>query len=270
MTKDRAEYFGSPSQQQLQRRADQLWALVADDPDYACHGRAVSLVQETETDLAKQIALTRLQGASARDNLPKNLAQDRRLALEAHGLIVDENVNWRAQAGTLRAARSIIAENTLSDDLEIISVDSNTSVAELAKLDKLTQSCELLLPMGSFMRGERKPSVCLFAKDSQGNIVGTTASVAQFHPDHVKSGIAWWGMLATDASRRGERIALILGAHSLIAMHERFGYQEFFTGIREGNAPSAKVCGKLGLTATDDVIQFTIDPESFDASRITK
>lgn len=270
MENNRSEYFGTSSQQQLQRRADHLWTLVSDNPDYACHGRAVSLVQETETNLDQQIALARLQGASARDEVRKDIARDRRLALEAQGLIVDENIKWQGQADTLKAARSVIAENALRDDLEIVSVDSNTSVSDMAKLDELTQNCEVLLPMGSFLRGERSPSVCLFAKDRQGNIVGSTASVAQFHPDHAKAGTAWWGMLATHTSRRGERIALILGAHSLIAMHERFGFQDFFTGIREGNVPSAKLCEKLGLSATDNIVQFTIDPTVFGGSQITK
>jgi acetyltransferase (GNAT) family protein len=266
----RSEYFGTQSQQKLQQRADQLWALVANDPDYACHGRAVSLVQETETNLDKQIALARLQGGSGRDEVRNDVAQDRRRSLEAQGMVMDENVRWEGQADTLRMARSVMAENVLQDDLEIISVDSNTSVSELAKLDALTQSCDVLLPMGSFIRGERRPSVCLFAKDRQGNVVGTTASVAQYHPDHAKAGMAWWGMLATHTSRRGERIALILGAHSLIAMYERYGYQEFFTGIREGNIPSAKLCEKLGLAATDSIVQLTIDPETFGGSQITK
>ena len=77
-------------------------------------------------------------------------------------------------------------------------------------------------------------------------------------------------MLATDKARRGQGIALLLGAHSMLAMRDRFGYGHFFTGIREGNTPSKRLCGKLGLTASDTVVMIAIAPELFASGRVTK
>jgi hypothetical protein len=44
----------------------------------------------------------------------------------------------------------------------------------------------------------------------------------------------------------------------------------FFTGIREGNAPSERLCTKLGLEATDRTIIISIAPEVFAAGSVTK
>lgn len=264
------EFFGRPEQQDLQRRADLVWALLKDDSSFACHGRAVALAESTEENVITQIALARLQGVCAVEGVSGDAAIARREALEKSGLKTDQFVNWRGGTEALKAAAEIVETRSLAKDLEIVSVDQHTPDAELAKLDVLTQSCGVLLPMGAFIRGDRRPSVCLFARDSSGNVVGTTAAVAQFHPNHPKGNLVWWGMLATDETRRGEGVALILGAHSMLAMRGRYGYEVFFTGIRKGNTPSERLCRKLGLAPTRNVDLIAIDPSAFSAGRLTK
>ncbi len=264
------EFFGQPFQQGLQRRADLVWTLLKDDPAYSCHGRAVALAEATEDNVNAQVALAKLQGVCAVEGVPSASVKARSDALEENGLNVDQYVNWRGSQEALVAAEKVIRTRPLSEDLRIVSVDSQTSPEDLEKLDALTQSCDVLLPMGAFIRGERRPGVCLFAQDRQGNVVGATAAVAQFHPEHPKAGLVWWGMLATDKARRGEGIALILGAHSMRAMQDRFGYGQFFTGIREGNAPSEALCRKLGMTPSENVDLIAINPSAFSAGRLTK
>lgn len=264
------EFFGPSQQQELQRRADLVWALLKDDPSYACHGRAVALANATDENIDAQIALARLQGVGAVEGVSLDAAPTRREALEKRGMNIDQFVVWRGGPEALAAADDIARSRSLASDLEIVSVDEQTSFEDLSKLDALTQSCGVLLPMGAFIRGYRRPSVCLFALDKNGNVVGATASIAQFHHDHPKGDRVWWGMLATDNARRGEGIALIMGAHSMLAMREHYGYKIFFTGIREGNAPSEELCRKLGLTPTKSVVMIAIDPKVFSAGRVTK
>lgn len=264
------EFFGQPEQQDLQRRADRIWTLVKNDPTYSCHGRAVGLSAEDDVDLAKQIAMARLQGVCMAEGTPIHVADLRREGLERHGLKTDQFVDWQGDTLSLEAAAKVLASRKLPDDLELVHVDSQTPAEDMAKLDALTQACGVLLPMGAFIRGLRRPSVCLFARDRTGKIVAATAAVAQFHHDHRKADQAWWGMLATDESRRGEGIALIMGANSMLAMRDLHGLGSFFTGIREGNAPSERLCKKLELAPTSDVHLMAIDPDAFAAGRLTK
>lgn len=264
------EYFGNSDQQRLQMRADYLWKLVRDIPDYACHGRVVGLAHYSENNLEQQIALARLQGVAPVDGMPREHLATRRAGLDDAGLVTDVYDHWESSVATFEAADAILASRGLPPDLEACAVTAESSVEDLTKLDNLTQSCDVLLPMGSFLRGFERPSIFLYAEDPKGRVVGAAAAVAQFHDDHNKGGMVWWGMLSTDPKRRGEGIALILGAMVLRDVRQKLGLCECFTGIRAGNLPSEALCSKLALARTNTVDLLAINPGSFGGGQMTK
>lgn len=270
MDKRDTEYFGNPDQQRLQMRAHSLWKVVNNLPDYACHGRVVGLANFTENNLEQHVALARLQGVGPLDGMPREHLAKRRAALESLGLVTDVYDHWEGSTATFEAADDILAKRILPVDLEVCAVGPDTSMEDLNSLDSLTQSCDVLLPMGAFLRGFERPSVFLYAKDPEGRVVGAAAAVAQFHKAHQKKGTVWWGMLSTHAKRRGEGIALILGAMVLRDVRQQLGYSECFTGIRAGNLPSEALCSKLALSRTNTVDLLAINPESFSGDQMTK
>ena len=265
-----AEYFGSEAQQGLQWRAEQLWSLIAQDPRFSSHGRAVALADYREDSLPAQLALARLQGVCPIEGIDSASAKIRKASLEAEDLAVDEYVSWTGDRKSFEAARTILTDRALPDDLTVVEIEPTTPPEELQKLDALTQTCDVLLPMGSFLRGWQKPSAFLYAKDSEGRVVAASAAVAQFHPDHPKSDTVWWGMLATDESRRGEGIALLMGALAMKKINEKFGYAKCSTGIREGNKPSEALCSKLHLSPSSNVDLIAIYPPAFASGQLTK
>ena len=264
------EVFGTPGQQEVERRAAHAWTLLRHDPAFSSHGRAVGLAQAHPDDVAKQIALARLQGVGPAEGVKRTDVSDRRTALEAAGLVVDEYVEWVGAAAAFQAAAALSAVRALPEDCELVRVDRATPAEDLRALDALTQSCEVLLPTGAFLRGAERPSAFLFARDRSGAAVGAAGAVAAFHTDHPRARRAWWGMLATAPARRGEGIALVLGALSMMAIRDTAGVEQVFTGIREGNAPSEALCARLGLSATDERDIIAVDPEMLGAGRITK
>ncbi len=270
MENEQAEYFGSETQQGLQWRAEKLWSLVKHDHRFSCHGRAVALAEYTKDNFSTQLALAKLQGVCALEGVDKASAKTRKTELEAKGIAVDEYVSWTGKPETFEAANSVLRERKLRDDLKVSEIGPDTLSEDLQKLDALTQRCEVLLPMGSFLRGREQPSVFLFAKDREGRVVGASGGVAQFHLDHPKSDKVWWGMLATDEHRRGEGIALLLGAMTLREINKKYGYTSCFTGIREGNKPSESLCTKLGLVASSRVDLIAIYPPAFSGGKLTR
>lgn len=264
------EFFGNADQQELQRRADLLWQIIQHDPRFQSHGRGVALAEATSKNVADQIAVARLAGACACESVPAADFPSRMAALEAAGLATDWYVVWRSGAGSPDTARVALAKRPLPADLSLRAVDENTSRQTMASLNEVTQACEVLLPNGAFMRGLRRPAVCLYAEDPRGKVVGTSAAVAAFHPSHPRAGCAWWGLLSTDPERRGSGIALHLGARAQIEMQERYGISEVYTGIRPGNAPSEALCSKLGLRPTECLILIAIAPEVLGTGRVTK
>jgi hypothetical protein len=77
-------------------------------------------------------------------------------------------------------------------------------------------------------------------------------------------------MLATRQDRRGEKIALLLGAQAIIHMWERHGARGFMTGVRADNASSQALCNKLGVVASDWIMASCMDREVFTGKSVTK
>ncbi|MGB0505250.1 MAG: GNAT family N-acetyltransferase [Pikeienuella sp.] len=264
------EYHGSPAQKALMQRAEPLWHLVKDDPRFGCHGRDVQLSDHTGDNLELQIALTRMQGAAACCGVPKVVAAQRRAGLESAGFVVDEYEEWRGGAASLVAAERVISARELPTDIQVHQVNASTPPEVMEAIDAITQSCGVLLPNGAFVRGQRREGVCLYASTENGDVVATAASVTQFHPSHPRGGEAWWGMLATKEDRRGQGLAIILGAMTLIAMEQQYGVRKFFTGIREGNVSSERLCAGLGLVRADCMDMIAVDTSLIPEGRTTK
>ena len=266
----KAEYFGTVAQQALQWRAERLWHVFKDDPQFSSHGRTIALAGYSENNLSTQIALTELLGVCAVEGVDNASASFRQSELEAAGLVTDMYRDWSGGREVVDAALSILNRRSLPDDLTVLETGPKTSPDDLKKLDALTQSCDVMLPMGSFLRGAQMPSVFLYAQDNEGRVVGASGTVAQFHPKSAKAGKVWWGMLATDESRRGEGIAVLLGAVAIRSMNEKFGYSQFFTGVREGNRPSEALCTKLCLAPRGEIDLIAIYPPAFEGGQLTK
>lgn len=242
---------------------------MRDDPRFGSHGRAVSIEHHIAGHLDLQMSLARLQGVSACEAVPTSATANHIAQLKAAGFKTDQFENWRSEPDALDAARKVQNDRLLPADLELVHVDNNTPPDVMAALDRLTQSCGVLLPNGAFMRGQERPAVCLFARDRQGKPVSATAAVEMFRPGHPHHAQSWWGMLATSPQRRGEGLALIMGAQSMLAMHKKFGTAQFFTGIRQGNAASQNLCSKLGFSPSGETVVIAIDPAGFSGDRIT-
>ncbi len=263
-------YFGTVDQQALERRADLLWRVVDGDTRYSCHGRAVALIERGAEDVDLQIALARLQGVGPSPRLTPEVARARRAAIEAAGLVTDEYEHWVGGAAAVEAARGLLASRALPAGLAVREVGSGTTDAEFDGLDALTQSCGVLLPAASFLRGETRPAICVYAVTPEGEAVGVAAAVAENPPGSPEAGYAWWGMLSTAERWRGRSVAKLLGAMALVAMADRRGMTSFGTGIRAGNLESAKLCKGLGFAPSGLVDLMAIDPVTMSGGRMTK
>lgn len=265
------EYFGSDEQQAMMRRAADMWTVIGGDPELGTYGRSVAVLPQTTNGLARQIAMTRLIGAAACDDLPNAQADEWIAGLHAAGLKTDRYEVWLTRDDALETAAAALKSRPLPSDLTLVRVTPETPAEDLRALSEMMMDeCGVLLPNGRVMRGIQCQSVCLFARDASGNPVASAASVAPFKPPSPHADTVWWGMLATHSSRRGEGLALHLGAASMLEMAQRHGYQRFFTGIRNGNTASETLCAKLGLYRADRCVVVAIDPSAFTAGQVTR
>lgn len=263
-------YFGNADQQGLEQRADHLWRIVAGDPRYSCHGRAVALISAGAKDVDLQIALARLQGVGPSPRLTPEVAEAREAAIRQAGLVTDVYEHWSAGADVVATVQGLLEKRSLPDELTVREVDVNTSDQDYDRLDALTGSCGVLLPASAFLSGRERPAVCLYACTRDGEIVGAAAAIAENPPASTEAGRVWWGMLSTADAWRGQGVAKLLGAMALVAMIERYDVTGFGTGIREGNAASARLCAGLGFAPSGLLDLMAIDPVTMSGGRMTK
>lgn len=263
-------YFGTAEQQALELRADLLWQIVRGDPRYACHGRAVALIERGVEDVGLQIALARLQGVGASNRLPPDVAESRAAAIREAGLVTDVYDHWSADLSAVALASDLLAKRALPSGLSVHEVGADTTDGDYAALDALTQSCGVLLPSAAFLRGDMCPAVCLYAKTARGELAGVAAAVAQNPKGSTEEGRVWWGMLSTAQAWRGRGVAKLLGAMALVAMADRHSVRFFDTGIRAGNVESAGLCRGLGFSPSGNLDLIAIDPVRMSGGRLTK
>jgi len=265
------EYFGNDDQRALLRRGRGMAELLGHDKRYTYYGRTVGLAGPEDGDIDQLAALARVQGNSNYSTVPQHQTDAIKSALEARGLIPMHYTKWEGSDAALLAAHKVVETMPLPDGLTIARLDASTPEVHLASLAELALSCGVLPPCGELLRGFLKPAVCMVALDSAFNVVSCAASSTFAHADHATLGRqAWWGMLATHTERRGQRLALILGAHALLEMQTRFGLRDFFTGVEPGNAPSEAVCTRMGFAPVAFATIGCADPVSLASGRMTK
>ena len=264
------EYFGSSGKVALMRRSGHLWRLLRNDPRFAYYGRLVAL-SEHGTDVADVLlALTRLQGAATCYYFPKTAAERLFRELEAYGLTTDRYEHFRGGRAALDASRRALAAYALPDDLSISTIDTESPPDVVAEVAALGLACDVMPVPGPIMRGAVIPGICLVASERSGRVVATASSYMLHHPTSAHATDAFWGMLATSADRRGEKIALLLGARAIVHMWETAGARGFMTGVRHDNAASRALCNRLGVADTEWIYASCIDEAVLGSSTVTK
>lgn len=263
-------FFGTPDQQAVTRRAADAWTLLKDDPRFSTHGRTVGINSHVTTDMSLLTALTRLQGVGACECLPDEDVDRLRSELVALGFKTDCYVQWESGPDTIGLCDAWLASNELPDDVELLRIGPDTPLNRLQEVADLVASVDMMLPMESFVRGQAVSSVYYAAIDRNGLPVAHASTTRSFHPDAPNGEETHWGMLATADHRRGEGMALYLGALALTKLHREYGFTGFVTGIRAGNVPSEKLCGRLGFAPRGRSIVLAIDPTVIEGDQMTK
>ena len=264
------EFFGSPDRIALSRHSANLWSLLRDNPRYGYYGRLVALSDPGQDAADILSAMAKLQGAAVSYFYPADAAKSLFAQLEERGLATDRHEHFWGGEPALEASRRAQEDFVLPADLSISAIDASTPRELVGDVAALCQSCDVMPVPGSIMRGRARKGICLVATDQNRRPVATASSYMIHHPSSPRAKDAFWGMLATREDRRGERIALLLGAQAIIHMWERHGARGFMTGVRADNSPSQALCNKLGVSATDWIYASCIDQEMFGGSSITK
>lgn len=265
------EVFGTEAQRALLTRGIDAYELLRDDPRFAYYGRAVGIATPGCGDMSLLAALTRLQGASAYGCVPNADLPRHAEAAQAEGLTITTYTRWEGAAAARQTAESILRDHPLPDDLTPEWIDTDAPPERLAALAEVALSCGILPPAGAVLRGMARPGLALIARDRDGRPVACAGGAAYVHHDHPLGRVqCWWGMLATHPARRGQRLALVLGAMALRRLQDRFGFTQVFTGVEPGNTASEAVCRRIGLAPVDTSVLSVADAALLPAGRMTR
>lgn len=267
---DREEYFVEGQRLTAMQRAADLWSLLRSSDEYRYYGRSIGLNGPTDDTARRMAALARIQGVGICYFCPKERDAQLFPELEAMGFQTDRHEHYRGGEDSYPLARAMVEERALPGDLSVARLDG-ASPPELVSAVADLGAAEGVTPVpGSIMRGVSIPGIVYAALNSDGTPVASASSHRMLDPAFHRGGDVFWGALTTRPDRRGEGIALLLGAMAIVHMWETHGARGFMTGVRHDNVPSQRLCAKLGVVDTDWMMAQCIDPEVLGASRSTK
>jgi len=265
------ECFGTDAQRSLLARGQSLFEILRDDPRFTYYGRTVGLVGPFDGAMTLLAALTRLQGSSHYATVANADMARLSTEAEAQGLCVTRYARWEGGARARDRAATLLRDHALPDDLTVHRVNADSPADTLRLLSEIALACGVLPPTGAVLRGQARPGLALLATDRSGRPVACAGAAAYLHADHPMGRTqCWWGMLATHPDRRGERLALILGAMALQEARARFGFSQVFTGVEPGNTASEAVCRGIGLAPADTSTLSVTDASLLPGGRMTK
>jgi hypothetical protein len=265
------EFFGSPDQQALLARGLALYDLLDGNPAMTYYGRGVGVVWGAPEATALLGRLATVQGVSNLSFVPDAEVPGLRGDLEARGYAVTHYASLEGSDDALAAAEGTLADHAAPPDVSIHVITEDSPAGHLQALADVSLGAGVLPVSGCILRGQRRPAVSVVALDAAGDGVSCAAASSFAHPDDPEFGrTAWWGMLATRPDRKGERLALILGAIAMREMHRRHGIGTFFTGIQAGNMASEAVCRRSGLAPSGRSILTPVDPTVIVGGKLTK
>lgn len=267
---DDEEYFGDPAKVDLMRRSAALYQLLQDDIRFAYYGRLVALSNPGKNTTAVMTALAKLQGAGVCYYFPKVKADKLFIELEAAGLKTDRHEHYWGGEQAYQASRQVLADWQLPVDLTIKRLDDASPTRLVKDVAELLQSCDVMPVPGSFLRGRARPGITLVAIDQVGIAVASASSFVIHHPDSEHAADVFWGMLATREDRRGQRIALQLGAMAIEHMWLNEGARGFMTGVRQDNHSSDALCNRLGVYDSDWIYASCLNEVVFGSSSVTR
>lgn len=265
------EFYGSDAQIAVSKRSRDVWKLTRNDPTLAYNGRVVAHVGAADTATPERLAaLARLQGATTCQFLPKNRMEEIRQSVEAMGLSTNVWEFCKGGAEAYEAAKNVLTSHALPADIRADQLGVASSSALVADFAAMAGECGVLVMAGGVMRGRDVPGLTLIGLTAADEVVGSAWGYRCYSPDGPYADHAFWGGLTCRPDRRGEKIALVLGALSIVRLWEDLKVRVFCTGIAEGNAASFALCRKLGVVPTDEVGLGVTDPQMFKGSSFTK
>jgi len=264
------EYFGSPADVELTRRAELLWSLLKNDARFGFFGRLIFLNDPGEQDAAVVAALAKTAGSGGAQFCRAEIADNFCHALTQQGLNASRYEQMWGTDGAIEASRQILQSVELPEDLTFIRLTGDTSPELVAGVGALSMTYGVMPVGGQALRGKSVRGVCLAAVDRGGEVISTASAHICNHATSRFATDAFWGKLATKEDRRGQRIGLWLGAKAIEIMVEDFGATGFFTGVKAENASSMKLCQRLGVLRSDYTIVASIDPTALGAASFTR
>ncbi len=264
------DFFGNPDRIAALRQAAELWKLLGSSGHYRYYGRAIGLNGPVENTAELMAALARIQGVGICYYCPKELDRELFANLSARGLQTDRHEHYRGGPASYEHAKQLLEDRSLPEDLRVMRIDEKSPQELLKSVVALCENEGVAPVPGSIMRGVSIPGIVFTAVDGSGLPVASASSHQMLEASFDRGTDVFWGALATRPDRRGQGIALYLGAMAIVHMWENNGARGFITGVRSDNVPSQKLCQKLGVVDTEWMMAQCIDASVLGSSQHTK
>jgi Acetyltransferase (GNAT) family len=244
-------YFVTELQQHLQRRADELCAIIANAPGLCSAGRMVS------TDDVDRVGLDFCAGMLATDGaFGFRLVHAERTAaisefLAARGHRVDW---WDTFTGISDSAQRVseqIAARGPPAGLHHVDLcegpREGPREADLERVQAFLSAHGIAPFSWSTLAGETVTGRAFALVDERGDLVATSFTYMPHNSSSEFRGFAWVGLVAVAPAYRGRSIGTYMNACATTAAFTRFGATLVYEQVTATNTPSRRVVEACGL-----------------------
>ncbi|MFN0263032.1 GNAT family N-acetyltransferase [Tepidamorphus sp. 3E244] len=239
-------YFGTPHQQLLQQRVDELADWYRTVPGAVNGGRMLG-VDDVEA-LGWDTIFDRLEkdGVITFRVIPVEQIPAVEQTLSERGYRIDW---WNVFTGTASSILSRTADETmrtLPEDYTVVSGDDLTS--DVVQEMQACMDRNGVRPFsGRIIAGLSEESVSLAVRDADGTIVATACGHFPYNSASGNHRTAWAGLVAVDDAQRGKRLGITVNAEIVRRCVTELGAEKVQEFVNASNTVSRRMVERCGL-----------------------
>lgn len=242
-----AGYLGTEQQARLQRRVDQHYGWLVDQPGACDAGRMLGCDDAERLGWEQLLALLRRDGAVAFRLLPATILEALRSRLAGDGYGLDTWDVFVAPAAVARRAIAPLLAKALPDDLHLAGLGEDPEGQPVRSLQGFLLEHGIAPFSGSQLLGRRSPAVTLALADAAGRWVAAAHCYLPHNRHSQHHRWAWGGLVCVAPFARGRGLGGLINALIVEAAIGRLGADWIYELVASGNVASRRMVEASGL-----------------------
>ncbi len=242
-----AGYFGTPTQQALQARAEASAAFI-DATAGACQaGRTMGCDDPERLGWERVLEFLNRDRVCGFRLIPAEEADRLQSRLEEHGFRFDRWDVFLADRETAFAASEAILSLGLPDGFRELEQPKEPKGRDTVEIQTLMNAAGVVPFSGSMLTGRVGPASTVSVGDKDGAIVAAAHGYMPHNSSSPYHQYAWGGLVAVDEAQRGHGLGRYVNALMVVSVFRDLNASHLYELVAPTNLPSRRMVESCGL-----------------------